>query len=420
MFKSSIKITFLTVLFFCVYSCKKDKQEVPNEPSPLTNSTKTINGAVQKGPYKSGAPIAVYELNSSLGQTGKSFATTINDNAGNFSLNNISLSSNHVLITASGYYFNEHFNQTSEGQLYLEAFADVSSASTVNVNLLTHILKPRIEQLIFNSLDFNTARIQAQNEFLTIVGATGNVNSNFESLNLSNNGFLFAMSLLFQRNNSSGYQVNYNYTAELSALLSNFRNDFANNGLIDNQSLIDTLVYNAKRIDLIDCPFDTQTYYSGLGSSFSAPGFETHLYNFQKKYTTASGTHILYPATASIMIDAPMVAPPYDYRENLLEINKTHFSVPSHQYVVSAIVPYDSTLVVKFTPYTTGPFSFSNQGGGNFGWKLTQSGGSYIYEAQRKNVVLSAFINPANDSVKVEYFKNPSSLLPYYVKTVVF
>jgi hypothetical protein len=193
------------VLFILVFfiSCKKDKV-IPADESTIPG-TKTIQGKVQKGPYKNGASLIIYELNNSLGQTGKSFASTINDDAGNFSLNNINLSSNYVLLTATGYYFNEHFNKISEGQLYLEAFADASNTSTININLLTHIIKPRIEQLVLTGSNFSAARLQAQNEFLNIVGSI-NVSGNFETLDLSNNDFVFAMSLLFQRNNSVGYQ----------------------------------------------------------------------------------------------------------------------------------------------------------------------------------------------------------------------
>ena len=416
-FNNLIILALFCIIFSVVYSCKKDS-EVPDDQSIIPGS-RSINGKVQKGPYKNGAPLIIYELNNSLGQTGKSFASTINDDAGNFSVNNINLSSNYILLTASGFYFNEHFNNISEGLLYLEAFADISNISTVNVNILTHIIKPRIEQLISAGLTFNASRTQAQNELLAAVGTSVNISGDFEALDLSRDGFLFAMSLLFQRNNSTGYQGGYNYTAELSGLLSNFRSDFANNGIIDNQQIIDTLVYNSQRIDLLDTKIDLQNYFAGLGVPFSTNNFEQYVYNFQKKYTSLLSPNISFPLTAAIMIDAPMVAPPYDYRENILQINKTHYSASSNQYVISAIVPYDSNLVIKCSPFNV-PYPFINFGGGNFGWKHTFSSGVYIYEAQRKNVVLSVFIDSATDSVKVEYFNNSSSIAPFYTKNVVF
>lgn len=412
-----ILIISFVMFVLLIFSCKKEKEKEVEPEENTAAGTKTIHGAAQKGPYKSGAPITIYELNSSMGQTGKSFASTINDDAGNFSLNSISLTSNYILITASGYYFNEHFNRTSEGQLYLESFADVSTNSVVNINILTHILKPRIEQLISTGSNFNTAQTQAQNEFLTIVGASGSVSSNFESLDITNDGFLFAMSLLFQRNNSYGYN-GYNYTAELSALLSNFRNDFANNGLIDNHNLIDTLVYNASRVDLIDCKDDTYNYYSGLGLAFTGNNFETHLYNFQKKYTTTISTVILYPTTSAIMIDAPGSTPPYSERENILDLNKKSYNTSAFQgqLAISAIVPYDSVLIVKITPYNS---TISIDPSSCFGWKWTQINQSTLFEAQRKNVPLSYLIGCGGDSAKIEYFNN-SSGIPFYSKNITF
>lgn len=417
MFKKVIFLATASSILLLLISCKKDDKIKTDNPS--ISGQKSISGKVQKGPYKNGASLMIYELNNSLGQTGKSFASTISDDAGNFALNNINLNSNYILITASGYYFNEHFNKVSEGQLYLEAIADVSNSSTVNVNLLTHIIKPRIEQLVNSGLDFNTARVQSQNELLTFMGSSTTVSGNFETFDLSVNDFLFAMSLLFQRNNSFGYQMGYNYTAELSSLLSNFRSDFANNGVIDNSNIIDTLVYNARRIDLLDCKSDLQNYYLGLGLNFSGNGFEQFIYNFQKKYTFPLSNNITYQDSATIMIDAPMASPPYDYRENILKMNKTHYNSTIHQYVISAIVPYDSTLIIKCTPFNT-PYPLTNFGGGNFGWKYSFNSGVYIYEAQRKNVLLSAFIDNASDSIKVEYFNNSSSSIPYYSKIVVF
>lgn len=407
---------FLLLLFV---SCKKDK-EVHAVETIL--GTKTINGRVQKGPYKNGASLIIYELNNSLGQTGKSFSSTINDDAGSFSLNNINLSSNYVLLTASGYYFNEHFNNISEGQLYLEAFADVSNISTINVNILTHIIKPRIEHLISTGLDFSASRTQAQNELLAAVGTSVSISNNFEALDLSSDGFLFAMSLLFQRNNSFGYQGGNNYTAELSGLLSNFRNDFSNNGIIDNQSLIDTLKYNVQRIDLIDTKIDMQSYYSGLGLTFSTTNFEQYIYAFQKKYSAALSSNIAFPNIAPIMVDGPGVSQPYPYVTNVIQLNQRIFSNSfGGEFSISAIVPYDSNLVIKITAFNSAPPIFSNFMFDTFGWKFEFIGNTYIYTAQRKNVILSAHIkDPSADSCKVEYFNSLTSTTPYLTRNVVF
>lgn len=414
------KFTYILPCLFILlfFSCKKDDKIITEDEN--IPGQKTVSGKVQKGPYKNGASLIIYELNSLLGQTGKSFASTISDDAGNFTLNNINLSSNYILISASGYYFNEHFNKVSEGQLYMEAIADVSDISTVNVNILTHIIKPRIEKLVNSGLDFNTSKTLAQNELLTLLGSNVGVTGNFETFDLSGNGFLLAVSLLFQRNNSFGWQMGYSYSAELSGLLSNFRNDFANNGLIDNQNLIDTLIYNAKRIDLIDSKNDLNNYYSGLGLSFSVSGFEQYVYNFQKKYTATFSNNICFEDSAVIMQDAPGSQPPFSYRYNILVKNKkNYYNVSQYQgqMAISAIVPYDSSLTIKITPYNS---SFYFNPSSCFGWKVSNSGSTAIFEAQRKNVALSYMIGVSIDSARVEYFNNSSSSSPFYSKNVMF
>lgn len=408
----------MSISFIIIISCKKDEQIIiDDEPGQ-----KSISGKVQKGPYKNGASLILYELNNSLGQTGRSFASSISDDAGSFALNNINLESNYVLITASGYYFNEHFNIVSEGQLYLEAIADVSNNSTVNVNLLTHIIRPRIEQLVNSGLDFNSSRIQAQNELLTVMGSNVGVSGNFENFDLSGNGFLFAMSLLFQRNSTLGWQMGYSYSAELSSLLSNFRNDFANNGTIDNMNIIDTLIYNVRRVDLIDCSVDMQNYYSGLGLNFSSNGFEQFIYNFQKKYTSILSNNIDYQDSSAIINDYPSSQLNYSYRENLLKPNRRIYTngLYGNQFTLSAVVPYDSSLVVKLTAYNN-PSPFSLDLSTIFGWKATKVNSTWVFEAQRKNISLSCLVYAVGlDSVKVEYFENSSLTTPFYIKNIIF
>lgn len=192
-------------------------------------------------------------------------------------LNNVGLTTGFALLTANGYYFMEHFNSVSQNQLYMEAISDVSSNARININLLTHIIKPRIEYLVLNGLSFASARTQAQNEFLVFMRIPSGINTNFEQLDITNDAFLFAASLLFQRR-TVGYSQSYNYTSELSSLLNKFRNDFMDNGQINSTALIDTLVYNANRIQLIDVKEDLKAYMASLGVNIVPPNFEQYIY----------------------------------------------------------------------------------------------------------------------------------------------
>lgn len=403
------KFLLVLLILSILVACKKDPKRETVNPA-----TSDISGKVQKGPFKNGSALVIYELNSSLGQTGKSFSSVISDDAGNFSLSNLNLSSSYVLITANGYYFQEHFNQVSSNQLYLEAIADVSNNSTININLLTHIIKPRIEYLVSNGSAFSAAQTQAQNELKTIMGVTTGNTSNFETIDISNDGFLFAMSLLFQRR-TAGYISAYNYTSELSGLLSNFRNDFKNNGLIDNHSLIDTLVYNANRIQLIDAKENLQSYYSGLGIPITPPNFEPYIYLFQKKYGTPLYTAISFPDSALYMID--MGTP--SKIKNILDKSAVNFNSGYTAYLISAIVPCDSSFRVQLTQFPGSGFFILNQP--SYGWKNLNTPGVLNLECQRKNFQNGFMITfsgpPGQDSAKVEYFKN-NSATPYFTKTI--
>jgi hypothetical protein len=401
------------ILFSIIFSCKKkDNKDDTTLPLPGTVS---INGKVNKGPYKNGSPLVVFELNSSLGQTGKSFSSTINDYAGNFTLNNVGLTTGFALLTANGYYFMEHFNSVSQNQLYMEAISDVSSNARININLLTHIIKPRIEYLVLNGLSFASARTQAQNELLVFMGIPSGINTNFEQLDITNDAFLFAASLLFQRR-TAGYNQSYNYTSELSSLLNKFRNDFMDNGQINSTALIDTLVYNANRIQLIDVKEDLQAYMASLGVNIVPPNFEQYIYTFQKLYSNQVFVNLVFPDTALYDTDHP----PVSMIKNILFKPSVNFQGSGRPYLLSAVVPCDSTLSIKFTSLSTG----SNQytiGQPYYGWKLTSSTNEFTIESQRKNfqnaLMLTLWGTTGQDSARVEYFEknNPA---PFFTKII--
>lgn len=407
------KIYLITAMVLFLISCKK-KSEINGEVvSPNTTpGTISVNGKAQKGPYKNGSPLTIFELNSSLGQTGKSFSSIINDDAGNFSMNNIALTTGYALVTANGYYYMEHFNVVSPNQLYLEAICDVSATSTININVLTHVIKPRIEYLVSLGSSFSVAKTQAQNELKQIFGIGTSTVANFEKLDITSDGFLFAASLIFQRR-TAGYITSYNYTAEMSSLMNNFRNDFKNNGQIDNPAIIDTMVYNANRIQLIDVKNNFQNYYLGLSISLTTPAYEPYLYAFQKAHGNPVFTSITFPDSAYYYYD--MGAP--SKMKNILNKGAKNFQ-NNGAYIFAAETPCDSSLTVKFTNYGMGSCS-------NFppyyGWVFSGNQSQFTLITQRKNFVngFMGFLNGngGQDSAKVEYFMNGQAS-PYFTKMI--
>jgi len=165
--------------------------------------TFSFSGKVQKGPFVTGTTVTVNELNESLGQTGKSFTTSIASDDGSFSLNNIEMESDLALLSGNGFYFNEVIGQLSSAQITLQALADLSEGETININVLTHITKARIETLVGNGLNFFDAKRQAEGEFQDFLGVTEHFNQGFEQMSIVSesdfNAMLLAFSIILQK-----------------------------------------------------------------------------------------------------------------------------------------------------------------------------------------------------------------------------
>ena len=74
-------------------------------------------------------------------------------------------------MSANGYYFNEVAGSLSNSALTLQALADLTEGTSVNVNLMTHLERKRVEQLIDSgTTGFTGAKSQAQSEIMKIFG----------------------------------------------------------------------------------------------------------------------------------------------------------------------------------------------------------------------------------------------------------
>ena len=157
--------TILALAFGLVLSCAKKSDDSSSEDTDTsTSSAVTVSGKVQKGPYVQGTEITVRELDSSMTPTGNTFTGSIDDNTGSFSIKG-TLTNKIVELAADGFYFNEVSGSLSSAKLSLQAFADLTDSSSVNVNLMTHLEKKRVEYLMDNSkMTFAAAKTQAQIE----------------------------------------------------------------------------------------------------------------------------------------------------------------------------------------------------------------------------------------------------------------
>ncbi len=281
--KTKIFTSLIVGIFLAFASCN-DKDD-PVE-APLTKET--FSGYVQKGPFISGSSVAISELDEELNQTGRSYFTTVSDNSGSFEQKQVELISGYVQLKADGYYFNEVSGEASPGQLTLYALADISDASSANVNVLTHLERRRVEYLVQQQgFSFAAAKTQAQQEVLALFNLELPDEAASESLNLTDDGILLAVSCILQGNLSA---------AGMSELMADIIADIRTDGTLDESSLGSQLIDNARLIDLAAIRRNLEDKYSepGMGNA-AIPEFESYVLKFIEETTYEPKTFIAYP-----------------------------------------------------------------------------------------------------------------------------
>ncbi len=307
-------------------NCKKD---VSSSQSKIQNLT----GYAQKGPFINGSSVTVYDLQSDLSPTGKSFNAQITDNKGTFQLSNISLSSNYVSLRADGFYHNEISGQQSAAQITLYALSDITGKSDINVNLLTHLEKPRVEYLMKNGKSFADSKIQAQKEILAIFNIEKSNITTSENLNISesgdDNGILLAISSILQ---------GYRSESEMTELLSNISNDIKEDGILNSENLGSALINQAIALDASSIKNNLAKRYSDIGATANIPDFGKYIANFisKTKFVTTQSL-ISYPETG---ING----------DNILSLSKTTFnSGASITHSLAAQLTKGTALIIKIT-----------------------------------------------------------------------
>jgi hypothetical protein len=254
---------------------------------------KTIKGYAQKGPFINGSSITVFDLQANLAPSGRSFSEQIVDNKGSFELDNIELSSSLVSIRTDGFYFNEVSGKQSASQITLNALADITGKSTININLLTHLEKARVEYLMKAGKTFSAAKAQAQKEILAIFNIEKNNIQTSECLNITeqgdDNAILLAVSSIIQ---------GYRSESEMTELLSNISIDIKTDGILNNAALGSALINHAVFLDTVLIKNNLIKRYTETGGAPAIPYFGKYIANFVKN-TSFEVTQSLftYPET---------------------------------------------------------------------------------------------------------------------------
>lgn len=400
----SLFLYYLIIVLGVLTSCEKSVDTLSYD----------ISGKAQKGPFVIGANITVNELNSNLNQTGQSFLTTIFSDDGSFELDNIELTSNLVLVSANGYYFGELFGTLSPAPLTLQSISDLSEKKTINVNVLTHIIKDRIEFLVSNSYSYKDAKEKAESELLIFLGASEMINYDFELLDISGeeeqNALLLAFSVIVQRYVDGIYE-RLQLTAEITQLLAYLRNDFKEDGQINNQSLVDTLLYNISQLNLTDIRNNVEERYSELEAGVIIPDFEKYIGKFQVKHKDTIYSTYYYPEEAlpDLSVHGSDIELP-----NILASDGPE--VHAGQYSVAAITPFNSSLTIKFIS----DYENSSYGtGGRHGWIYnSEYPDGFTLTSQRQNELMSMELSLSRSGSAVIEIYEDGSEHPTIVKEI--
>jgi uncharacterized protein (TIGR02145 family) len=253
-------IIFLCCLFFV--SCQREDDEIQIEK---------LTGVVQKGPFINGTSITLYELNTKLVQSGRTFNAQVTSNDGSFAIDHVAIKTGLVELVATGYYYDEIKGSLSSAPLTLYSLSDVSDPATFNINILTHLEKPRIETLISNK-SFAEAKLQAETEIMTIFGFDPSLITRFESLDISvedeANAILLAISVILQGSRS---------VAALSELLAIITTDISADGILNDEIIKKELRNSALNLTTANIRSKLKTRYDELGLNSSIPPFEKYI-----------------------------------------------------------------------------------------------------------------------------------------------
>jgi hypothetical protein len=401
-------------------ACQKD----PETPVPAPEESldiQELKGYVQKGPFVSGTGVVLTELNKDLRQTGKTFNATIKNDQGAFSLQNIKLASRFVEMRANGFYFNEVSGRLSTAQLTLSALADASDAGSVNVNLLTHLEKGRVEYLLAKEKkSFAEAKAQAQREILAVFNVAKPDIAHSEHLNIAeageDNAILLAVSAVLQAKRTE---------SELTELLAKMSLDLETDGALNTVALQSALLNEAALLDQKAVRTNVTNRYAELGMNVAVGDFEKHInhfiatsgFTFTKKIeypaTGATGVNILTDTTSRIVV--PRAAGYHWYNNPRYT---TSFSLGAVAPVGTAVRVRITTLAVPDSPYAY--FSCGNPGGWQLNYQYNQPTELTLTGTGAKSeTYVNVVMNQESMRRRIEIFEN-NAAVPTRVREVTF
>ena len=144
-----------------------DADTLELDSEKIAISLDTLTGFSQKGPFLKGSTVYLYELSDgrTLKQTNGNFTSEITSNDGRYTFQSRDLVSQYALIVVDGKYQNEVTGKPTTTNIKLQAYTNMLTRKSANVNLLTHLEKNRVFYLVTKKgMTVRAAKKQAQAE----------------------------------------------------------------------------------------------------------------------------------------------------------------------------------------------------------------------------------------------------------------
>ncbi|TBW25894.1 fibronectin type III domain-containing protein [Gramella sp. KN1008] len=249
-----IKKFFISLIFIITpllfIGCSENTDDSPDAPTDPNNTIQIDKrtGFVQKGPFHKNSSISLSPLDPQ--ETDQVYKTQTLDNYGLYEFEDIILSSKLVEIKAQGSYYNEVTGSDSENKISLIAISDISSSTTINLNVLTHLESKRVLYLLQEGKTFGEAKQTAQKEVLALFDLQEELNKtsqsqsdyrNSEEWDISQDELLFIISVILQGDLSA---------SELHDLLERIAEDIEEDGIVNDQEILSLLRTAAMNLDL--------------------------------------------------------------------------------------------------------------------------------------------------------------------------
>jgi hypothetical protein len=384
---TTLKYTTVLILISILFSACEETTNSPNEIA-----VDELTGFVQKGPYINGTAVQIFELTENMAQTGKSFSSQIIDNKGTFEMRSLKLSSNYVELQANGFYYNEVSGDNSAAQLTLYALSDISGKNNLNVNVLSHLEKPRVSYLVSEGMAFEEAKKQAQKEILSIFEIDKDDIAASEQLDISkegeDNAILLAISAIVQ---------GYRNVAELSELLANMITDIREDGTLDSEEIGNALINHVSVMNVADVRLHMQARYSEMGVEANIPNFEKYVQQFIENTDFEITGLVTYPEFS-------------EYGENILYDDKNTFQA-ANDYSMAADIPMGGSLKVVLSGgmwgyIATGPNAPINWKVSEYDFDQNQQSFTTLESDKRCDLKIRFDRTQPQDSIMMYYYIN--------------